>query len=75
MADFEYVSGGHSSGCAWRVYRSKTGTVGKVTRTKRGRNHGEFGKGKTRFFVWALPDSAPEYATYGEALELAEALR
>jgi hypothetical protein len=52
-------------GCT-TVLRSADGVLGRVTRS-RGRQKGH------RYFVWALPDSAPEYRTVEEAQQAAAA--
>lgn len=57
MSDWQYVSGElRTSGAATRVYRSADDLIGRVTRTGRAGNNP-----KTAFFIWSLPDTAPEY--------------
>ena len=65
---WHYVSGENADPWCTRVYQDFTGLVGKVVRTRYYRSRHDWGDPKTTYIVWALPDSAPEYATFGEAL-------
>lgn len=60
---WEYVCGELRDRSSIRVYRK--GPIGKVNRHRGG-------KCKTRYFVWSLPDSSPEYETEAEALAAIE---
>lgn len=65
---FHYDNGELRWKGATRVYRSDCGKVGMVRYFRDGHDVDE------RYFVWALSDSAPEYATWTEALAAAETL-
>lgn len=65
---FNYVSG-QLGKPSIRVFRSECGTIGKVVRTpaKGPAPPYTWGTPKTKYFVWDLPDNAPEYDTIEEA--------
>lgn len=67
MSDWEYISGETHSGGAVRVHRSRDGLIGRVARIRGNNVTGRYTSSKTKYFVWALPDTAPEYDTEEEA--------
>ena len=60
MSEFSFVTSVCLAHSCQLVYRSEDGLLG-LHITSSGR------KDRRRYFVWALPDSAPDYATEAEA--------
>jgi hypothetical protein len=61
MSDFTLVSSVCLHHSCTLVYRSADGQIGLVIQS------GGRKQDRRRYFLWALPDSAPDYATAAEA--------
>lgn len=61
MSDMLLVSSICLSRVCYLIYRSTDGLIGLALTSSSGRQD------RRRYFVWALPDSAPDYATAAEA--------
>jgi hypothetical protein len=61
MSDFPFVSSICMARSCTLVYQSADGLLGMVIHS------GGRKKDRRRYFVWAWPDSAPDYATAAEA--------